>query len=716
MSSFHDFIKVNKRLGVALKNNKNLEKIFLYFAENEDLVLNYKKFCEDIFYFISSEERNNKNISNFNSNEIKETFNEILTRKILDKKVHFTLLELIKNIKLIDYENYNIIFFNDFIRALKRTDILLKEEEKIKIFEQCDYYINKNLHYNYMINTLLDKFWSEEKNELCEEIFFLLTNYGKKCISLNYIEKYFKNIFSENDFLIFIEKYKLIYKNNSLELISLKDFITLFKYYNFGEYKSDFLKEVYLSIKQTINSKNKNDKYYKLKNYFSKNCNKTFLKKKYHYSRSIGKNNIKKERNSNNYKKNLYKIISKIKNTFIEYGRLSFFNFIKQFKYYEINDNLITKNSFSKVFNNFNIKLTSEDIDLIFNELGVDYSKNYIYHEDFIKFISVKCLNKKRDDIIKYVFDYLFKKSGGYNETLSIKYLKNEYNPKNNYFTKSEGDNYLEFIDCIEIYHFSYKSFKYDNIDKKEFVDFYRIISFLINNDNDFIYLISNEWRIPLNILLENTNDDKENKNHKQKQNYFLIDLKEELIKKGVKCLLNIHYKFMTFCINVSKITLNDFINIMNLNHTNFDINEFKDIFAYFSIESNNTYLDYTSFIRFFKKELNESKLRIVEKIFLSLKNEFNIENENIPINLIKNKYKAKKHPEVLSGKITENEKIQEFMECFDINFEIMNPNEKNDEYEKLVDFDIFANFYEYVSFIYDSDDEFENLLISTWY
>ena len=55
-------------------------------------------------------------------------------------------------------------------------------------------------------------------------------------------------------------------------------------------------------------------------------------------------------------------------------------------------------------------------------------------------------------------------------------------------------------------------------------------------------------------------------------------------------------------------------------------------------------------------------------------------------------------------------------MECFDINFEIMNPNEKSDKYEKLVDFDIFANFYEYVSFIYDSDDEFENLLISTWY
>ena len=57
----------------------------------------------------------------------------------------------------------------------------------------------------------------------------------------------------------------------------------------------------------------------------------------------------------------------------------------------------------------------------------------------------------------------------------------------------------------------------------------------------------------------------------------------------------------------------------MNLNHINFTFSEYKDIFNYFSM--NSKYLDYNRFIRFFKKELNESKLDIVEKIFFFFNN-----------------------------------------------------------------------------------------------
>ena len=639
-----------------------------------------------------------------------------MTRKILDKNGPFALLELVKNIKLIDYDNFNIIFFGDFIRALKRTDIILEENEKMKIFEECDYYINKNLHYENMINILLNQFWSEEKNDLCEEIFFSLTNNGKKCISINYIQKILKNILNSNDFLNFIEKYKLIYKNNSLEPISLKDFITLFKYFNFGEYKPDFLNGLNLALKQNINNEEINtDKYSQLKQYFDKNKSNTKKNKKIHPSKSVAKIS-RKDDNINNKKSNLYKIITKIKNIFIEYGRLSLFNFLKNFKYYETNDNLINRNSFRKVFNNFNIKLTPEEIDLIFNELGVDYSKNYMYHEDFIKFLSVKMLNKKRDDIIKNIYDILLEKEGNSGDDLNLKYLKDIYNSKNNYFIKDEEDNYLEFIDCLEIFHFCYKGYKFENFNKKEFVEFYRLISFLINDDNDFISLITNEWRVNENDFKINFSFRDENQhNYKKGENYFLLDLKNELVKIGVKGLLNIHYKFLTLCPNISKITLNDFVNILNLNHINFDPDEFKDLFNYFSLDSNNKFLDYTRFIRFFKKELNETKLNIVEKIFLSLQYENSNEEEDVPLNQIKNKYKAKNHPEVVSGIKTENEKIKEFRECFDINYDIFNSRKYLANNEKMVDFDMFANFYEYVSFIYEGDNEFVNLLVSTW-
>ena len=213
-------------------------------------------------------------------------------------------------------------------------------------------------------------------------------------------------------------------------------------------------------------------------------------------------------------------------------------------------------------------------------------------------------------------------------------------------------------------------------------------------------------------ILLTNTKDFK----YEKKGNNFLLDLKNELKRIGVKGLLNIHYKFLTLCSNIAKISLDDFINILTLNHIHFDYNEFKDIFNYFSINKNNkNYLDYTSFIRFFKKELNEAKLNIVEKIFLSFQNDTLNKNDEIPLNLIKNKYKAKRHPDVINGIKTEKEKIKEFRESFDINYNIFNSRLSNENYNKLVDFDMFANFYEYVSFIYEEDKNFENLLLATW-
>ena len=39
----------------------------------------------------------------------------------------------------------------------------------------------------------------------------------------------------------------------------------------------------------------------------------------------------------------------------------------------------------------------------------------------------------------------------------------------------------------------------------------------------------------------------------------------------------------------------------------------------------------------------------------------------------------------------------------------------KNDDGNEYVDFEIFANFYEYVSFIYPNDRDFEYIVKSTW-
>ena len=458
-------------------------------------------------------------------------------------------------------------------------------------------------------------------------------------------------------------------------------------------------------------------RYNQIKNYF--NNENDYPNKKRIFSKSMDK-----YYNINN-KKKLLQIIKRIRKIFMDYGRKSLFNFIKQFKYYENSEQQIDRNNFRNVFNSYNINLTGDEIDIIFEKFGINKFKNLIYYEDFLKYMAVNSSNNRRENITKYVYDTIIERANNYYQDINIEFLKDLYNPKNNSFIKDESNNNLEFIDCLEIFHYYYKSYKTSQFNKKEFIDFYRFISFLIYSDEDFISLILNEWRISLNSIktfLLNLNNEcgnikinNNNLNEKDNfKNYFLYDLKSKLKNKGVKGLINLHWKFISYCSNVSRITIYDFINILQLEHINLENDIYNEIFNYFSLEDKNQLLDYDRFIRYFKKELNDNKLNIVEKIFLSLKYD-NGDNDEIPLNEIKKRYMAKRHPEVIMGKITEDEKIREFMESFDVNYDICNVEQNSDKIGKFVDFDIFANFYEYVSFIYSDDEDFTNLLISTW-
>jgi Ca2+-binding EF-hand superfamily protein len=731
--TLQNFIKVNQRLGVVLDNMSYFEKIFLFFAKPNTSLLFYKEFVKEIFYFTSV-----KDIKERQKNKLKKkpsigrlNFIEILTKNIFDKKGIYTLLDLLKNIKIIDYEGIRTIPYNEFIQVLKKLDICLSEAEKEKIFLDNDYFSNGMVKYEVLLNLILEQFWDERKNHLCEHIYYLLTNNGKKYISINTIQKILENNlgnnYSKRKILHFIEEYKLI-NNNSITPVSLKGLKSFLKYYNFGDCTESVLREFMSIIKCginddiNINNYNYNKcKYNSIQQYFNEpNC----INKNHTYSKSLGKYNYIMNKNE------LYKLIRRLRKIFAEYGRKSFFNFIKQFKYYENDERQIDRNNFRNVFKSFNINLTREDIDIIYNKFSTDSFKNLIYYEDFLKYITVNSSNRRREAIIKFVYDTIIERSEKFNRDLDIKFLKEIYNSKNNFFIKDESDNNLEFIDCLELYHYCYKSFKSNHFCKKEFIEFYRFISFLIYSDDDFINLISNEWRISpntMNNFLMNINDYYFNDNKKDNyennkrtniynniniKNEFLLDLKNALLKKGIKGLVNLHWKFLVYCSNVSKITLNDFINVLQLEHINFEKKEFEDIFNNFSLKNN--YLDYNRFIRFFKRELNDNKLKMVEKIFLSLKYDTG-DNEEIAMNDIKKRYKARRHPEVIIGKKTEDEKIMEFGDSFDINYEITSVEKTNSKIGKFIDFDIFANYYEYVSFIYPDDDDFVNLLISTW-
>ena len=728
--TLQNFIRVQNRIGVVLPKIKDLERIFEYFSDPETSLLNYKNFCNIIF---NLDEYNNN--PNETEDIIERDFISILINKLLEANGAMTLLELLKNLQIIDFEGNKRLNSDEFITALKRTGIKLENSEIQTLFLGQDYFLNGVVKYQVLLDILINKFWDEKKNSLSEELFFILTNDGRKLISLNdmknILDKIVENSPDKKFLMNFIDKYKIINKSRISQNLILSDLIRFLKFYGFGQ-------DSYSYLENLINVLNP--------------------------ERDNALIPIKLERkNENNYKKiNEYKkpkdirkgssrLINDIFESFREklfnYSRKSFFNFIKHFKYYDNNSDFMSKYNFSKVLKDFNINLEQNDLEKIFDTYGTINNEKTMNYKNFINDLISEFTNEEREKIIKYIYSTIEERGNKFNRDIDLSFLKEVYNAKKNYFKKEESDNRLEFEDCLELYNYIYKGNKNELFSLEYFLEFYKCISFLIQSDEDFNKLISNEWRVPLEYLetelqeekYNYTNENNANQNDQidyeyekkpklteklknnnyvstqKSQNQSLLLLNDSLKSRGLRGILYLHLEFINSCQNLSKITFNDFLNVFEIQHINLPSQDIKNIFNTFISKNNKNYLDFSAFIRNYKQELNENKLSCVEQAFSNLDTN---ENDKVPLNIIKKLFKADKHPDVLNGLKKEEEIILEFLDCFNINYEILSLDSKinNDiNSQRIIDFEIFANFYEYVSFIYPNDKEFENIVNSSW-
>jgi Ca2+-binding EF-hand superfamily protein len=760
--TLQNFVRVQNRIGVVLPKIKDLEIIFNYFSDSESSLLNYKKFCKDIFNYDAS----TKKVQMENEAEGEKDFISLLIYRLLSKGGAFTLLDLIKNLQIIDFEGNKRINSDEFLTGLQRCGIKLDSNEIQSLFLGHDFFTNGVVKYQILINLLLDQFWDEKKNSISEEIYFNLTNGGKRQMTLNDMKNYFDRILEDSpdkkNLLIFIDKYKIINKNRINQYLTMPDMIKFLQFYGFGQKSYNFLDNL-LSVLEPEYPKEK-------VKYDLNNFEKEYEPKKYDVYKS----------NYNSSRKNeMGYIFQNLREKIFNFSRKTFFNFIKHFKYYDDNTNDITIYNFSKVLKDFNLNLSTDEIEAIFNIYGSNKKIKSMKYRDFIDDLVSEFINKKRDKIIRYIYGTIEERGNKFNRDLDLSFLKEVYNPKKNYFIKEEGENRLEFEDCLELFHYIYKGNKNELFKLNDFVDFYKCMSFLVYSDDDFMKLLSNEWRVPIEYIEKEIFDEQDDKynyiNNKSENNLYKEEInniknedndnvmndvyqtnknkidnninqkKPNLIEKlinndfgndnitkeneqeslrilnsilknrGLRGILYLHLEFINSCQDLSKITFDDFVNVIQIQHIGISDLDCKYIFKKFSSKTNENYLDFLSFIRNFKKELNENKLSSVEQAFSFI--DIN-EKDLVPLNVIKKKFKADKHPDVSIGKRNEEEIILEFLDCFNINYEILNLDSKSqtsNNGQNLIDFEIFANFYEYVSFIYPNDKDFDAVVSSSW-
>ena len=513
--NLQNFIKANDRLGVVLPKIENFEIIFNFFADSETSLLNYRKFIREIFNYKPPKENNEKNLI-----KKEENFVSILTKKILEKGGTFPLLAVLKNLQMEDFEGNNWLNVDKFLKVLQKSKIFLNSEEIRTLFDEYDFFDSGIVKYEILINIILEQFWDNEKLGLCEQIYYLLSGNGKKNTNLNILKNMFEEILEDTNekkyFIEFINEYKVIDKNNVNQNMNLKDLVKFLKFYNFGRYTNEYLQNL-LNI--LIDEKEK-----------EKNINKRPSK-----NRNIQENEGKIINNNleEGYEDpKLNEVYSKLREGLIYFGRKTLFNFLKHFKFYDNKTKTISKYNFSKMLKNFNVKLSVDDIDIIFQNFSTDKVYNTMNYDFFLQDLISSYVSKSRNDIINFIYDTLLKRAESFQREVDIPFLKEEYNASNNYFIKEVNENRIDFEESLETFHYSFKGIKDEKINKKEFCEFYYFISFLMYDEDDFLDLISNEWRIHVNYHdLENVN----------KKNNIDNKLKETTEKKYNKNINNIN-------------------------------------------------------------------------------------------------------------------------------------------------------------------------------
>ena len=849
----------NKNSAYNPKNYKNNNII-----TNKNLPINNKnKKYSKTNYFSAYNNEENKNIFKNNNNKefnsippYKKPFFDKIVNSILFNEIGpgVTLLLLHQGFILGDNNFINQITIEEFIKIINDNNIDLSISDIQMLFHSYELNNDGFFYYEEMFNDLINIYWNNQRERFSqrksEEIINLLNKKGRGKFQLfllqniiqisNNSENFFwkkLNIYDTNEYYgELIKKYlglKRIMNCPKETLLASDDLVDIMKYISFGiKSNQDFNK----AINIIFNSENynnypkNNDENDKMGNSLTPKKNNKILNK---FREKNNLNNYINDVNQNeNFSNSNIDFFSFFHNYFMNKGIIIFLNFLKSFQNYEANPKQITKNNFIKILKDFKISCPPNIISGVF----LNFFKNNKYF-NYILFISKLLERFSNTNIINItsniydqINDYCLYYSG---KNMNIDFFKNYFNINNNYFFVDKNNCLNNILIVFERFHYDfYEKFKgeekYNNtkdiynllnekivqIDKKEFIWFYKFLYFFINEENIFKNVIINDWKIILNLINENNNTDKTNTNINNNENTIIIhscddnkninvnkninmiiqtpilmniknniienknnntngeisieninntknnnackllsnntisndiiynnEKKEEknktkntkddkiqknniiiltplqiicikLKKRGIRGVMNLHKQFIISCKDLSTISYDEFLKVLSYQRLSLPNEEYKNLFLSFTDEKNQDFLDFTKFIRAFKKILNKKRLSIVENIFTKL--DIN-KNDSVSIDDIKKKYFAKDHPLVASGKKDEEEILCEFLDCFDLNYYLLITKENKDKMENMVNFEEFANFYEYVSFLYDNDDDFIQLVNNSW-
>lgn len=694
--------------------------------------------------------------AHLNENSVESILN-IIREKLSQRGVQ-GICSIARNFRIVDENNTQTIDFNEFKKACRAFNFGLDDNQLRIAFVSFDRDNIGEIDYDEFIRSIRGEM-NELRQKLVQQAFDKLDLNKNGEISFEEI----KNKYNAS-------RHKDVLSGKKTESQVLKEFIDTFQEtYNYlcgTETDNVITIEEFMEYYQNVSMVIDDDSYFEtlLNNTWKlgENTNHNNEKKSYKteenppnlsekYEEKLGDkrpgyNQSKADKEKNEI--DLMKFIKEIRSL----GSTSLISLLRQFK---LNDENGTKEleiyEFTKSLHEFETELSDNEIESIFNY----FDKEKIGFINYVNFINAirGPMNQKRVAVVKEAFKKLdIDKSG----QVEIAEIKSQFNAKNDRDVKSgkktEEEVYTEFTETFQMNHDNRVGPRNKRVTLDEFLDYYNFISMGIEDDLYFIKMVQNSWRInPYYSKVSNPQSEEGGENVsysqgnlinkkarvgaaaapfgtdmtpptedvKKKTFYPVTEEKKDEIspvekfrntikKRGVRGVMSMRRAFMIADENDSKsISLPEFVKFCHNYRIPIVGKDINLLFQEFDKDKSSS-INYEEFLFAFVGEMNERRKRLIRILFDSFD-----KNKTGLINLdeIRNSYNPSNHPDVLSGKNSEDEVLAEFLDTLQYHFSLLKSNKE--EGNNKVGFDDFLSFFNNISIGIEDDEYFENFIKS---
>ncbi|OMJ86586.1 hypothetical protein SteCoe_11872 [Stentor coeruleus] len=363
---------------------------------------------------------------------------------------------------------------------------------------------------------------------------------------------------------------------------------------------------------------------------------------------------------------------------------------------------LISINEFVKGFKDYRITLPDSDADFIFKYID-EQNTGKINYKDFIKYLEGP-MSSFRVDVVKKAYEKIAAENHPVNVSTIGQYFNAAAHPDVRSSKKTKDDVINEFIGSFESHHGMFGS-KNSPVGLGEFLEYYAYVSAVVENDVYFDQVLNSCWRLYEAPIVQESKVERI-ATIGCDMNNPLEKLKARLASRGARGILGLSKQFQIMDDDGSRtLSPSEFFKACRDFRIEISEEEVREIFKTIDRDRSG-YIDYDELLRALRGPMNSFRRAIVEQVWKRLDKD---QNGVLDIDDIRSLYSASKHPEVRSGKKTEESVLNEFLDTFETHHNIAGSGDHKVTKEE------FLEYYSNISSSIDDDAYFELMMSSAW-